>query len=550
MARHLNQTHQQSTTSTAANPVEVYKSPRHKLVRFFEKSRNQWKAKCLNAKATVKRLQNRIRFLEKSKDRLKHRVSELEAELNTLKRLLQAQDHELDQFKKKVSTAPLAIHQGSDIFRQRIPRHTYSVGHVMWFVSLVLQASSSLRGASQAMARTLALFQLPYAVPAWSTGRLWLLRLGYYKLTRAKEQADDWAWIVDHTVQMGQEKCLVILGVRLHVLSTLKRPLNHEDVEPLVLLPMSPSNGERLLHQLEASARQTGIPRQIVADHGSDLKAGIEQFCQQHPGTCFIYDIKHKTASVLKHELSGDEKWQRFTRLATQSKLKVQQSALACLAPPNQRTKARYMNIDVLVHWGHQLLQVLAQPERIDDLHIDFELLQAKLGWIRDFREPLQQWRELLNVIEVTESLVRTQGIYRGVHRDLKTRLSAVARRARSRVVSAHLVAFVATESLKAKPHERLLGSSEVVESVLGKFKHVERDQAKGGFTGLVLSLAAMVSTTTLEVVQQALATVPTQKVLTWCQQTLGQSVQGKRKKALLPAVKTEQKWDQFRAVG
>ena len=102
MARHLNQTHQhRCTTSIAANPVEVYKSPRHKLVRFFEKSRNQWKAKCLNAKAIVKRLQNRIRFLEKSKDRLKHRVSELEAELNALKRLLQAKDHELNQLKKK-----------------------------------------------------------------------------------------------------------------------------------------------------------------------------------------------------------------------------------------------------------------------------------------------------------------------------------------------------------------------------------------------------------------------------------------------------------------
>jgi len=550
MARHLNQTHQRSITSTAANPVEVYKSPRYKLVRFFEKSRNQWKAKCLNDKAVIKRLQNRIRFLEKSKDRLKHRVSELEAELNTLKRLLQAKDHELDQFKKKVSTAPLAVHQGLDTFRQKIPRHTYSVGHVMWFVLLVLQASSSLRGASQAMAMTLALFHLPYAVPHWSTGRLWLLRLGYYKLTRPKEHADDWAWIVDHTVQMGQEKCLVILGVRLHLLSTLKRPLHHEDVEPLVLLPMSPSNGERLLQQLEASARHTGIPRQIVADHGSDLKAGIDQFCQQHPGTCSIYDIKHKTASVLKHELAGDETWQRFTRLAAQSKLQVQQSALACLAPPNQRTKARYMNIDVLVHWGNQLLQALAQPQRLGDLHVDLEPLEAKLGWVRDFRAPLEQWRELLEVIEVTETLVRTQGVYRGVHRELKRRLSTVARHARSRAVSAQLVAFMATESLQAKPHERLLGSSEVVESVLGKFKHVEGDQAKGGFTGLVLSLAAMVSTTTLEVVQQALATVSTQKVLTWCQQTLGESVQGKRKKALLAAVKREQKWDQFRAVG
>ena len=32
---------------------------------------------------------------------------------------------------------------------------------------------------------------------------------------RAKAQADDWVWIIDHTVQLGQEKCLLILGVRL-----------------------------------------------------------------------------------------------------------------------------------------------------------------------------------------------------------------------------------------------------------------------------------------------------------------------------------------------
>ena len=125
-----------------------------------------------------------------------------------------------------------------------------------------------------------------------------------------------------------------------------------------------------------------------------------------------------------------------------------------------------------------------------------------------------------------------------------------MAHHPRSRRVRARLVAFLATESLQVKSDERLLGSSEVVESVLGKFKHIEGDQAKSGFTGLVLSLAAMVSTTTMEVVQQALRTVPTQKVLTWCKQTLGQSVQGKRRQAFLATVKREQKWDQFRAVG
>jgi chromosome segregation ATPase len=106
MTRHLNQTHQRAQTSTAIHSVGDYKSPKHKLVRFFEKSRNQWKAKCLDAKTVIKRLQNRIRFLEKSKNQLKHRVSELEANLNTLNRLLQAKDHELEQLKKKTIGRP------------------------------------------------------------------------------------------------------------------------------------------------------------------------------------------------------------------------------------------------------------------------------------------------------------------------------------------------------------------------------------------------------------------------------------------------------------
>lgn len=61
-----------------------YKSPQRKLVRFFEKSRDQWKAKCQRAKATVKRQQNRVRFLEQSKAEWKARAQGLEAEVAQL----------------------------------------------------------------------------------------------------------------------------------------------------------------------------------------------------------------------------------------------------------------------------------------------------------------------------------------------------------------------------------------------------------------------------------------------------------------------------------
>jgi hypothetical protein len=82
-------------------------------------------------------------------------------------------------------------------------------------VALVLSSATSLHGASVAMAVSLSVLHLPSKTPAWSSGRLWWLRLGYYKLSRPKAQADAWVWMVDHTVHIGQEKCFVIVGVRL-----------------------------------------------------------------------------------------------------------------------------------------------------------------------------------------------------------------------------------------------------------------------------------------------------------------------------------------------
>jgi len=65
--------------------TKEYKSPRRKLVKFFERSRDQWKAKSAEAKATVKRQKNRIRYLEASKGKWKRKAIELEKELACLK---------------------------------------------------------------------------------------------------------------------------------------------------------------------------------------------------------------------------------------------------------------------------------------------------------------------------------------------------------------------------------------------------------------------------------------------------------------------------------
>jgi hypothetical protein len=345
---------------------------------------------------------------------------------------------------------------------------------------------------------------------------------------RPKEQADDWVWIIDHTVQLGVEKCLLILGVRLSDLSS-DFILKHEDVEPIALYPVTSSNGEVVFQQLEETIEKTGLPRAIVADHGSDIKSGIESFIQAHPTTSYLYDIKHKTAALLKQCLQHDETWKRFTQLAAQTKSQVQQTAIAFLAPPNQRTKARYMNLQILVRWSQRALVVLDQIEQRTDTRESHEKIKTKLGWLTEFREPVKEWNALCQSAIAAECFVRKHGLWNGCELELTQCFDPGVASSKTLQFREQLLDFVKTESLKAQPEERLPASSEIIESVLGKMKRLEQDQAKSGFTGLVLGTAAIVSDTTQEVVTKAMETVPTKKVIEWIKEKLGQSVQSKR---------------------
>jgi len=414
------------------------------------------------------------------------------------------------------------------------------------FFSLVLSAAVSLRGASRVLELVSGVFALPEAAPAWYTGRLWLLRVGYYKLTRPKAQATDWVWIIDHTIQLGTQKCLVILGVRLSALPPPGTCLRHEHVEPLALVPVQTSTGAVVYQQLTDAVAHTGVPREILSDGGSDLQAGIALFQQAHPETQAVYDIKHKTALVVKHELGEDARWPAFTQHAAQTKQRVQQTPLAFLAPPTQRRKARYMNVDILIRWGRKVLAYLASPRPSGKDGVTAAQLVAAYGWLQDFRDALQDWGEVLQIVDTTEHWVRSQGLSPGCIHVLAPQVLAVAHTERGQRVAHDLLTFVEAQAAKAAPHERLLGSSEVIESVFGKLKRVEQQQARSGFTGLVLVTGALVSPTTPEVIEKALETVSTTQVRQWCQQHLGPSVQAQRQQAFRQLKPEEEKQVHF----
>ena len=78
--------------------TKEYRSSPRKLARFFERSRDIWKAKCREAKYRVKLLHTKVADLHKSRDRwnretrhLRSEVGELRDEVGRLQAELQEQ---------------------------------------------------------------------------------------------------------------------------------------------------------------------------------------------------------------------------------------------------------------------------------------------------------------------------------------------------------------------------------------------------------------------------------------------------------------------------
>jgi hypothetical protein len=106
-------------------------------------------------------------------------------------------------------------------------------------------------------------------------------------------------------------------------------------------------------------------------------------------------------------------------------------------------------------------------------------------------------------VIDGTLDFVRRRGLYAGAEIDLAA--AVPARSGRAEGLRRELLDFVRKEGSKSRPGERLPGMTGVVESCFGKLKALENGQSKGGFTGVVLSLGAMVSDWTAEGIAAAL---------------------------------------------
>ena len=276
---------------------------------------------------------------------------------------------------------------------------------------------------------------------------------------------------------------------------------------------METSTREDVAKQLEDAVARTGVPRAIVDDHDVDLNGGVQIFQQNHPDTVEIYDVKHKAACLLKSRLEKNPRWMAFCTRVGQTRCAIQQTELGALTPPSPKPKARFMNLEDQLNWADKILALLDGLPGSALSWVTPQRLEEKLGWVREFSDDLSQWRQWQAILNMTVRFVGSEGLHGKTALMLSRKLRPLLRTAEGRRLAAELVRFLRGEASKAKPGERLPGSTEVLESCFGRFKALEKDQSKGGFTSLLLGFGALFAEATKEGVLGAMRAVPTKQI-------------------------------------
>jgi len=182
-----------------------------------------------------------------------------------------------------------------------------------------------------------------------------------------------------------------------------------------------------------------------------------------------------------------------------------------------------------LLSWGTNTLAVLDQRPAAVLQYVTVERLEVKLGWLREFRVELREWSEWQALTKAAMARVRGDGYHAGAAEQVEAALRPLVRSGTGAELCTELVTFVAQQSAAARAGERLPGSTEILESSFGKWKSLEGEHAKGGFTQLLLGYAALLGETTSELIGRALEATPMKQVTHWCRQHLGVTLQAKR---------------------
>ena len=276
----------------------------------------------------------------------------------------------------------------------------------------------------------------------------------------------------------------------------------------------------------------------------------------------------------------------------------IQQTALWFLIPPNQRSKARYHNIDLLVNWGLNVIhywskqdfslissefiidretlfllreeldpsclgkltqclggkasdsssfqQVIAEKIGREPCQKKGEIISSaaevgrrkfseKLGWLLTYEKELQIYAEILRVFDLAKKQILQQGLHQKSQQDWLELTQEFSDSPWVRASQEKVTQYLAIEAQKVPQNQTFLATSDIIESIFGKYKIFSDSSPCSEINEMILTLLLSTTEFTPDLVLQAMESIQIADVTAWSKEVFGQSMLSKRKVAFSP---------------
>ncbi len=389
-------------------------------------------------------------------------------------------------------------------------------------MALKLQTSASFRAVSKSSAIVRKYLKVPLQTAAPNTILLWVQKLGYYLLTRPKEQADDWIIVLDHTIRLGPKKLCVVMGIREADID-FQRPLCLQDLTPLREIARAHWTGDTIAPMVRELQHELGTIRYAVGDYGSDIKKGLRLADIAH-----IHDVTHHIALILKALYANDPTYQDVTRRLARIRKEFAQTDAAHLFPPKQRTKSRYHNLKPLAEYGRHVRHYLSRPHDANEAE---QRLRQALLWLPSKTAFFDELWEISTLVSTIEWHVKHRGLS-PTSIAVCCRVLDTATTEKGRCFKARMLHYFQLTCTLVDASECLLCTSDILESAFGKYKNWLSDNSTAGITGLALCIAAFTSSLETHELKTAYEDTTTHDVQTWIRDNIGTTLLKKRRDA------------------
>lgn len=440
--------------------------------------RARTKAKILRWKKTALAATKSRRLLKARLGRSQKRVIQLEKENAAL----------------KANCAPLPI-----------LGHTYPAQLIALAVFIVVHANGSLRCAAKTVGFVSELLGWNFGVPSHTSVRRWVMRCGHFQLQQTVHLSGNYVALLDESIQIGREKLLLLLGVKIETDRSRSQPLCNDDVTVLGLEVQTSWTGQAVADFLSRSLdrlHQVNI-QYFITDGGTNLAKALSI-----KGFDTVSDCTHVLMNAVKKLLGTDTVLSQLHADVGQLRRRLILSEFGYLLPPSLRDKDRFIRIFTLGKW----------IDRIDSWWPN--LCQAARDYL-DFLQParprVQAMKELRMVVEQAAVLLKQGGLSAATRRRWEGYVKSQRQRPdRTPEVDAlldNITAYFDKHAQLITRYGRLLCCTDIIESTFGRYKN------KGGTPTIsadVLAVPLYSATITPQFVRQALMATPYKVVRDW----------------------------------